>query len=272
MLGDRTSGKASIFQISTLDADGVEIPATAANWKLFDARGIELATGVIAEFTGVSVVSFTVSAAKLTSAATVGREIVVTFTTAAGPVVIREYFLLRAEKPLGLMVNSYLTYPEALAVRSTIGADLMSWDLVDEQKRSAGLMDAFEKIARIRFSLPNTIDLMSLPSEYAAYGRGSDEVPYHRQRVNLRGMTIEGFDALPDAFKIAVKRAQIYEADAALGGDSFNEARNDGIMSETVGESSTTFNSKPYLKLPLCSKAYAELNRYVKLNLNIARA
>ena len=56
-----------------------------------------------------------------------------------------------------------------------------------------------------------------------------------------------------------------------LGGDVIGKRRQEGILSETTGESSMMFNSRPALDLPICRAAYRELAGYIYRRVGLVR-
>ncbi|HIV77375.1 MAG TPA: hypothetical protein H9899_07605 [Candidatus Sphingomonas excrementigallinarum] len=275
MQSNRTAGRSSSFTVSVVDDAGVKVEGTSASWELFDERGVSIDAGVVADFDAAAdTVTFEIEATALalpTNVPSAGREIVVTLATAGGEVELRDYFLLIDNQPLKLLGNSFMTYPEVLAIRASFGPTLDGWDAVtDRETRSSALADAYERLNRMVYKV-GFIDPMVHASSYAAYGTGTDEPFGFTRRVRLRGMSIEQFDALPAGFVKALKRAQLIEANVILGGDIVGNKRQDGIISESIGESSAFFNSKPYLNLPITRQAYEELRRYVVFNIGAVR-
>jgi hypothetical protein len=142
--------------------------------------------------------------------------------------------------------------------------------VADVTTRSSALADAFERLLRMSFKVP-FLDAMTHASNYAAYGDGTDTPFGLCGRVKLRGMSVESFDLLPAGFLRAIKRAQLIEANVILGGDVVGRKRQDGILSETIGESSASFSDKPFLNLPISRQAYEELRRYIVIRIGVAR-
>lgn len=275
MQANRTAGRTSSFTVPAVDDAGSKIEATAAAWALFDERGREINHGTAGSFTaGDDAVEFSIGAADLelpARATSEGREIVVFLETAGGEIELRDYFLLVAAQPLSLMVNSFVTYPEVLAIRAGFGPTLDGWDAtIDRDTRSSALADAYERLLRMSFKVP-FLDPQVHASSYAAYGTGTDLPFDYARRIRLRGLMIEQFDQLAPAFTKAVKRAQLIEANVILGGDIVGKKRRDGIISETIGESSAFFSAKPYLNLPISRQAYEELSRYIVFNIGVKR-
>lgn len=122
MLANRTSGRLSLFDIPLQDEGGSTIDATAVRWSLCDEMAQELAAGTIDGFqAGDANVAFSLTADQLTlpsGVANQGREIVLVLDTADGEIELRDYFLLVDGRPLKVMVNTFMAYPEILSVRT----------------------------------------------------------------------------------------------------------------------------------------------------------
>lgn len=274
MESNRTAGQSARFVISTLDPAGAAYAVTAASWAIYDEAGASLVTGSVAPADiAASSVTFTVAGTSLVLAAGVpsaGREIVVTITTPDGPIELREYFVLVSATPLLPFTNSVMSYAEALAVRESFGPDMGGWDgATNHQQRINALINAHANLARLVYSVPH--DAARLPSDYAGYGTGSDTVFDMRRRLQLSTLNATSFAALPASFVQALKRAQLVEADTILGGDIVGDKRRDGVVSETIGESSTFFQSKPLLDLPIGRRAYAILRPYISISVGVSR-
>lgn len=277
MLANRTASQPSTFTISVLDDAGVIVPAVSASWELFDARGVSIAAGAIADFDPIAdSVTFQVDASDLAlpdGSSSVGREIVVFLTDSASETTeLRDYFLVVSSQPLALMQNSFITYPEALALRGEF-AQLPGWDANERTAQAAALAQAHRNICRMSFKVPGHNG--SADNQKKAYwGTGAESIFYDRggRRVRVSTLTLEEFDALPEKFARALKRAQIAEADALLGGNPIADKRKAGIISETIGETSAFFQSKPYLNLPITRAAYEEVQRYVYMKIGVERS
>lgn len=273
MSSTRTAGQIARFTMSLHDSAGNDYGATAAAWELFDEDAVSLATGIVDLTGAVAAVTFSVPAAELTLAAGVphaGREIVLTLTTPDGEIEVRDYFVLAASAPLVRFGNSILSYPGALAVREGFGPSLPAWDGATDQQRIGALIHAHANIARIAFTVPFDRGARQ-DTDFAAYGTGDDFVWDRSRRVSLNSMTAERWAQLPKTFTDAVSRATVVEADTLLGGDSIGDKRRDGIISETIGESSTFYQSKPILDLPISRRAYSILRRFINIEIGASR-
>lgn len=270
---NRTAGQTARFMISALDPTGIAYAASAAVWEIFDEAGVSVADGLVLSEDIGQTVAFTTAGASLVlpvGIPSAGREIVVTLATPDGLVELREYFVLVSAAPLKPFVNSVMSYAEAVAVRESFGPDMAGWDgAASHQQRVNALINAHANISRIAFSVSQSPSRQA--SDYAGYGTGSDNVFDMRRRVNLSALNSLSFAELPASFTKALKLAQVVEADAVLGGDIVGEKRRDGIISETVGESSTFFQSRPLIDLPISRRTYAILKSYINLNFSVSR-
>jgi hypothetical protein len=277
MLGNRTASKTSTFVIPTVDDVGQPIAAVSARYELLDARGALITGEEITTYMPNAVdVSFEIAGQHLSlpsEVQTAGREIVVYLTAFDGDVTeIRNYFLIVSAYPLAVMQNSFLTYAEALALRTEF-ASLPGWDGKDPTQHAAALSHAYRSLCKVSFKVPGYLGGLE-NMDKAWFGTGAESPFYDHggRHVRLAMLTVEEFDGMAEAFTRAVKRAQLVEADTLLGGDPIGDKRRAGLISETVGESSSFFQSKPYLNLPICRAAYEEVRRYIYLRVGIHRA
>ena len=272
---DNKTPEAAARQLLTTSADVViVVESTAAFMKMFDDVGVSLASGLVDVTNAGDDVTFTISAAALTLnplVTSAGRELVVDLaTTGLGSVELRDFFLITANNPVVKRTNSVMSYPEALSLRQSFGSVMSGWDEAENHDaRMAALIHAHLNLSRITYAV--YMAGSGEPSNFAGYGVGSDNIFSGRNRVSLVGITQEKFDALPSAFMLALKRAQMVEANVILGGDAITSKRLSGIISESIGESSMFLQSRPALKLPISQQAFDILKPYISINISIGR-
>ena len=173
----------------------------------------------------------------------------------------RDYFLIVNNTPLEVMSNSCMTYAEALAVRTEFG-ELAGWDAADADTRAAAMRQAFAHLSRIRYKVPGV----------SRFNHVHTDELYTKSYFHLQRATITDWNESNKDFRRCMKRAQMQEANNLLGGDPIGKKRAEGIISETIGESSMFFRSTPYLNLPISRQAYDEVKGYITLRVDIARA
>lgn len=275
MISNVTAGQPAKISMEAVDLAGNAVSGVSAAWELFDEAGASLAAGTVDPYDGSSgTIEFEIAAADTGLADGVsseGREIVVTVTESDGDLIeIRDYFVIVAAHQLQLMKNTFVTYPQALSLRQTFGGKMDGWDAeMDHQRRIQALVHAYANLSRVAYFIANNIN--SNPKNYAAWGEGYDGPFDLSYRVRLKTLSTDQFNTLPSNFTSAMKRAQMVEANVLLGGDIVGEKRRDGIISETIGESSTFFNSKPYLSLPFSRQAFEIVRPYISIQTRIAR-
>lgn len=274
MIGNRTANQTSKFVISLIDDTGTPHEAVSASWELFDDRGNSIVAGVVADYTAAAPTAvFEIDGTSLTlpvGETNAGREIVVFLTTSDGDEIeVRDYFLVVARNPLAVTTNSFVSYPEALALRQEFG-QLIGWDGNDQTRHAQALIEAYRRLCRMSFKVPGFV-ASGKDQKSAVYGLGTDAPWMSSPRVRVSTLTLEQFDALPETFRRALKRAQLAEANVLLGGDPIGDKRKAGIISETIGETSAFFQSKPYLNLPISKQAFEEVRRFVFMRIGIAR-
>jgi len=274
MLSNRTADQPSKFTLPLVDVDGSTIVGVSASWELFDEQGVSITAGVVTDFdASAGSVTFEIDAEHLTLAdgeVSSGRELVVFVVTAEDDQLeVRDYFLVTSRTPLSIMENSFVSYTEALRYRAEF-ASLEGWDAAPRDRQMAAMAEAYRRLCRVSFKVPGA-NLDGTNTDKANYGTGTDEGWFWGSRVRISTMTPTQFNALPATFRTAIKRAQLAEANVLLGGDPVGKKRDQGIVSETTGESSMFFQSKPYLNLPVSRQAYEEIKRYVFLKVGVTR-
>lgn len=271
MIRNWPAGRTTVYDAAAQDVDGTTITATAAAFEIRDEDGVSLATGSATLSAGR--INFTVPLQAVTlvdGTPSSGREIVLRFTTAAGIVEIVDYAVVVNQHALTRYQNTILTYPEALSLRHRFGPTLEAWDASENDARIAALINAHYNLSRVTYSVSNLKE-GTRDKDYAAYGEGCDEIFDLRRRVRLSTMNAVKFAELPRNFQEALKRAQLVEADVILGGDQISKTREAGIISETIGESSTFYNSKPFLNLPMSRRSYEILKSFIPISVKIGR-
>jgi hypothetical protein len=255
-----TAGKAGTITVTLVDDNGAAVQASAVSWKLFDEVGNELFAGTVDSFNANDPTARVDLTAEQTTTTEpmVARELIVECTTATDTVEVREAFLIVSAVPLTVAENTFQTLTESLLTRAEF-ASLPGWDRATRDQQIAAMIQAYRHIVRV------PLTLQALPDTY-------NRINWWGRKVPLARLDAAEFNELPLAFRRAVKRAQLAEANVLLGGDRVGDKIRAGIVSETTGESSMFFNSKPYLNLPISKQAYEELKSFVRLVVQVARA
>ncbi len=174
-------------------------------------------------------------------------------------------YIIEAEEQLITLVNSFMNYDMAELIADDL-SDIEMWQSSDDKQKISTLKSAFNKIAGLRFRV-------KYDNAYSTYWNKDNtggDLAYYIDDITL--LSIEEFEKLPQKFIYALRAAQILQANGIMDGSIVEERRNEGIISETIGESKMFFNSRPVLKMPLCNSAMELLSKYLYKNVSIGRA
>ena len=189
------------------------------------------------------------------------RLIEVYIETSVGVIKTEEVYSIESEAVLVVGENSFQSYPEALMTATTL-FNIESWDTADKETRVTAMMTAWRSFGRLRFRY-----------NFDSQDHIIDE------SVNVSDITklsISEFNALPQDFRDALKRAQILEVDNMLDTDSeFAQIRKMaeiGVTRSEVYEAKVSLGSgtTPY-KSSLCSRAMGELTKWLMVRRRLAR-
>lgn len=182
--------------------------------------------------------------------AAAGRTVELKIKSAAGTFVQSETYALRPYQRLIPPLNSFLTDAAAQVMLADIpGLDALAG--AEATIRQAALIEAHTRITKI-------------PVQAAPYEMLCPVPVYDRH--TWPDVSAETFRAFNGPFKKALMRAQLHEANQMLTGDPMREKRRAGILSETIGESSVTFQSGGLAlasNAVTSSDALAELSGYI---------
>lgn len=157
------------------------------------------------------------------------RRLEVKLTHAAGTVIKSHAYAIEAEQSLQIMRNSFMTYDTALlTARQFVNLTAFSGDL--EARQKAALVEAFRRIC-------------NLSMLYTVSDVDGQIVSTHKvAAANWHLVDADVFQTqFPTHFKRALRAAQLAEADELLQGNVVARKQQQGIASETIGESSVTF-------------------------------
>jgi len=264
---DYLAGQTVQLTQAFVDDQGSAIAPSEIVLSIKDENGTELHSETALNPAGTSLATTIPAGVNALADGTTRGVRLATFTmTHPGGVTIQEqYYLLHASIALNVMQNSFQTYPQALLSRATLGGSLAGWDTADKTARSAALEHAYTRLSVMRYVImlgDNGMDFLDF-----------EDGPFGYEGVSrLDYMTKSAFLTLPQKFRDALCRAQVLDADEMLAGDFFASRRRAGVISETIGESSMFFNSKPPVDLPVAAAALRELKNFLRNRFQIARA
>lgn len=188
------------------------------------------------------------------------RIIRIELETAAGTIRRVFSYVIEGEFRLEIMQNTFLSY-EAAEILARNQVNTSGWNVADDEKRQAALIEAFGRIT-------------SIPMKYAlrdADGRLVIEEETVISRDQWTEYTADDFAEFPTHFKKALRAAQFAEANELLQGDAAGRKHRAGIITETIGESSVTLRAGK-IDYGISQAALAHLTGYIHFNVRIARS
>ncbi|EDH1234064.1 hypothetical protein GCY28_03670 [Salmonella enterica subsp. enterica] len=148
------------------------------------------------------------------------------------------------------------------------GEGVMRKRLIEATRRVKTLPFSIRKILRIdfdRYERPqNMLNVYDIPW-------GADGV-YRHDLVDWERMTQEKFDELPDYFKEALMLAVVNEACEIANGNDVAAAREDGILSESIGETTNMYRTGKAANVRVARSTWRLLTSYINNRMIVRRA
>lgn len=148
------------------------------------------------------------------------------------------------------------------------GDGLMRKRLIEATRRIKTLPFSLRKILRIdfdRYDRPqNMLNVYDIPW-------GADGV-YRHDIVDWDRITQEQFDAFPDYFKQALMLAAVNEACEIANGNDVAAAREDGILSESIGETTNMYRTGKAANVRVARSTWRLLTGYINNRMIVRRA
>lgn len=155
-------------------------------------------------------------------------------------------FIAEAKEQLSKGVNSYQSYYMAmLNAEELAGVD--SFIAATKAQQCTAMSHAY--------AILNTMTYTDNQAEY----------------YDLGGLDAAALDDLDAAFLKALCMAQVIEANEMLDGNSLYQKRQDGLMSETIGESSMMFRAGNILNFPITRRSMLFLRNYTIIRARLQR-
>lgn len=240
------SGVDLSLSVELIDGDGA-IPATAVSFALYDGDNLELipltrvATFNIGDYVVQIPINQSFNKNLATSYTLKSRWVKVVATLSTGSKTINRYYSIKPSSPLSLMFGSYQTMQEAESLVSQL-TNMDYWNAATEDKKINAMVESFERLGRLAYSVSG----------------------YFEKIENLNDLSQEAVTLMPSKFLKALKRAQLFEAnEILLDASGLRQQREDGLVSETVGESSKTWKNTPTVKSSVSKRALNELSSYL---------
>lgn len=193
------------------------------------------------------------------------RVVEFTLETSSGSVVKTHRYVVESNRVVVPGETSFMTFDEAL-LESHYMLDVDTWLAASEKDQRSSLIQAHQNLLKLRYTLKNS---ERDSQEYLNLGLAHDPFSVHSVDLNKMSLT-EVKEASLRLFK-ALCKAQIAEADYILGGETIDDKRKIGILSESVGESSNMFRTGKPLQLAVGNKALGHLSGFIDWSYRVRR-
>lgn len=225
--------------------NGASLTLTGFEYEVLDASGIVVvARQADPDFSGSGTSStLTIPAsANTTTSKRDARLLNCYLINASGEYVVSQAYVLKGNVlELTPLTDSFMTFPQSVLVRVQMAEDQDYFDMLSDELKAVALEEAFNRIARLKFKVGDTIIL------------------------DIKSLDLTTFNALSANFLLDLRKAQITEANNIVENSPIREKIRSGIISETIGESSMFFrqSSFPINKSGLSEDAEMYLNSWV---------
>lgn len=258
-------GVAVTVTIPYLDFNGDPVAPTGVTVRILDQDGVVLYTDTsVAVASADSDLTYTVSSAYnlLKADESAGaRTVEADIQTAAGIFPASVSYLVRANKRLVPVSNSFQTYEQALVAASQLPS-VAAWEAADPEDRKNALEEAYRRLTAIGYRIrANEVQEDVI-----------DDQDHIVRPTRWPSMTISDWNKLPAKFHAALRRAQVVEAADILTNDPAEYKRRLGVLSESIGESSMMFRSGKPLDLGISAAALSQLTGYIEFRITTTRA
>lgn len=161
---------------------------------------------------------------------------------------------------LAVMENSFALYGRFVMDGAAL-FNAAGWSNANEQRQVTALIQAYRSITRM------SLEYTPLDKD-GKYDIGNEEIIDH---LDWHQMRAAEFEELPADFREALIRAQLLEANELLQGNVYEDRVRAGVRSETIGESSVTFNTS-VRQYSVSRSALQVLGPYIVRSMRLARA
>ena len=256
-----------ILDLPFVDENGQAVTPTSASYRVLSEDNSELVPSTAIVLSGAEVrTQVTIGTVENTLATDQRRALRVvelTLISPTGTVSSSVRYIIESDAIVISGSTSFQTFNEAL-LSSMDMLNIERWNISTYRDQKTALIEAYINICRLQFSgieVNKMRKVVYVSSRTDVSGIGG-----------MRELTAEDLQDLDPTFLSDLRKAQVAEANFILGGDSIEDKRRIGLLSETIGESSNMFRSGTPLALPVSDRAMDYLKRYVVRSLRLSRS
>lgn len=198
------------------------------------------------------------------------RTVQTKFVTASGEYTDRQAYIVKSLNPLIRLNNSFITLNETVSTRYTLNT-LDGWDAASEDQRIAALISAYKNMVQLRYRYPLGSQSQSRIVDFFGTFVDSFSGRAYAVLADITSYTPSDYNSWPTAFKEALKRAQMVEANSILKGDPVTAKRLQGIVAEGIGESNMRFRDVPEIQTPVSKEALQHLRGFINSSIMVGR-
>lgn len=165
-------------------------------------------------------------------------------------------YVIESTNALETGTNSFQTYGQAI-VNAASMANVEAFNEADRRNKVVALSTAYQQISRLTFSITK-------PTANGGYER--------LRLTGLLNLKAEDYLDLPKQFVDSLRLAQVAEANELLDTNSIAYKRQQGLLSESIGESTMFFRPEKALLMPVNRRTMDLLRGYVVWEVNLGRS
>ncbi|OWZ90354.1 hypothetical protein B9J07_27585 [Sinorhizobium sp. LM21] len=262
------------------DLNGAAVTPTAVSAILYDGDDVEVVDFGSLPFdasSGEKTISIPKEFNRLVgSEIRAARILRVSIETDAGTIPRAFSYAIESEQRLVVTENTFLTL-EAAEFLALDTPNTTGWTVASEAQKLAALTESYRRLTMIPMRYQVHRPLTGLGSTTGWRSDWNSIAPRELaeevviERDVWDEITPEQFANFPTAFKKALRRAQFTEANELLQGDAVSKKHRQGVVTETIGESSVTLRAGA-IDYGISSETLKALVGYVYFNNRIRRA
>ncbi|MDC9582346.1 hypothetical protein PSI15_12360 [Xenorhabdus sp. PR6a] len=258
-----------------------DLDVESATYSLFDISGKAVVENVpIAIESGDLSVSFSVSGEHNELAGDKSKDIrrvIVKSVTQSGRVSeYEQYYAIIGSLDLSVPGESFVSLMEAkLAAMDMYVSD--SFLMLNDHTQRQALMEATKRLKNMRFDIKKIYKISENEYERPQNVLTANTLPFYlsgefkNNTIDFAELSEEEFRSLPDYFLKDLAEACMIEAVAVVENGGTSDARDDGLLSESIGETTNMYRSGRSATRSLSRKTWRIIARYIDNTIRIRR-